>query len=202
MGIKGKYEAIDNFKRRVLNVAKKEINHNSSSIKIDIKSVKKNRKITGVKFLISDRVGMEPEAVTIVEEPMPNTDNMTKAQLKGFHDLLDFGVHPGIAFFQFIPQIKGGSVEGFEDYFVNFAIQHFKKKSKQKSPGTFVNWWQKGIYSPGSEDWSKIIEQVAAAKKDLQNSDVTAYDNRMASKDMTHAEFKDWYLNKIESDKE
>ena len=198
LGVKDKYEAIDNFKRRVLNVAKKEINHNSSSIKIDIKSIKANRKITGVKFLIQDRLPIQTEIENIeVEEILPNTDNLTKAKLKGYDDLINFGIHPGIAFYQFIPQIKGGGVEGFEDYFVKYALLHFQKKSKQKSPGTFVNWWQKGIYNPGSEDWSKIIEQIAEAKKQLQNEDTIAYDNRMMAKDMNHTEFKEWYLSQV-----
>lgn len=199
LGIKGKYEAIDNFKRRVLNVAKKEINHNSSTIKIDIKSIKTNRKITGIKFLIQDRVPEGSEERIFTEEPLPNTDNLTKAQMKSYDDLVKFGVHPGIAFHQFLPQIKGGGVAGFEDYFVKYAIQHFNKKSRQKSPGTFVNWWQKGIYSPGSEDWSKIVEQITEAKKQLQNDDTSAYDNRMVAKDMPHAKFRDWYLNQVEA---
>jgi plasmid replication initiation protein len=199
LGIKGKYAAIDNFKRRVLNVAKKEINHNSSSIKIDIQSIKTNRKITGIKFLITDRIPEKAKDKKTVEETLPNTDSLTKAKLKSYKDLVKFGVLPGIAFHQFIPQIKGGGVAGFEDYFVKYAIQHFKKKSRQKSPGTFVNWWLKGIYSPGSEDWSKIVEQITEAKKQLQIDDTSAYDNRMMAKGMPHAEFKNWYINQVES---
>jgi hypothetical protein len=199
LGIKGKYDAIDNFKRRVLNVAKKEINHNSSSIKIDIKSLKTNRRITGIKFLIQDRVPEETETTEkkVTEEALPNTDKLTKAQLKSYRDLVKFGVHHGIAFHQLVPQMKGGGVAGFEDYFVKYAIQHFKKKSRLKSPGTFVNWWQKGVYSPGSEDWSKIVEQITEAKKQLQNDDASAYDNRMVAKDMPHEEFKNWYVNQM-----
>ena len=135
LGIKGKYSAIDNFKRRVLNVAKKEINHNSSSINIDIKNIRANRRITGIEFLIKDRVSIESDKNTKKEELPPNTDSLSNAKLKAYEDLVAFGVVPGIAFHQFIPQIKGGGVAGFEDYFVKHAIQHFKSKSKQKILG-------------------------------------------------------------------
>jgi plasmid replication initiation protein len=187
LGISGKYSAIDNFKRRVLNVAKKEINSNSSSIDIDIQGIRQNRKITQVKFIIKDRNSREE-----INE-LPNIDSLSKAKLKAYHELTEFGVHEGIAFYQIIPNIKGGGVAGFEDYFVNYALRHFKSKAKKNNPGTFVKWWQSNSFSPGSEDWSKIIENVALAKKKLQKEDTEAYDNRMMSKDMSHIEFKKWY---------
>jgi plasmid replication initiation protein len=187
LGISGKYSAIDNFKRRVLNVAKKEINSNSSSIDIDIQGIRQNRKITQVKFIIKDRNSREE-----INE-LPNIDSLSKAKLKAYHELTEFGVHEGIAFYQIIPNIKGGGVAGFEDYFVNYALRHFKSKAKKNNPGTFVKWWQANSFSPGSEDWAKIIENVALAKKKLQKEDTEAYDNRMMSKDMSHIEFKKWY---------
>ena len=192
LGIQGKYDAIDNFKRRVVNVAKKEINNNSSSIIIDIKNIRTNRRVTGITFIIKDRVSMT-ESGQPRQEVEVNTDNLTNAQLKAFNLLVDFGVISGIAFFQLLPRVKGGGVEGFEDYFVQYAIDHFNKKSKKPNPGAFVNWWQNGTFDVGVEDWAKLVERVHEAKKKLIVEEPEKFDNRLVAQSMSHIEFVEWY---------
>ena len=191
LGIASKYSAYDNFRRRVLNVAKKEINENSSSIEIDIKGLRTNRKITSIQFTIKDKKS------TSKELPSPNLSKLAKAQLKAYQILVDFGIYEGIAFHQILPEIKGGGVEGFEDYFIDFALQHFKKKSKKPNSATFVKWWQNDFFKVNGEDWVKLVEQVNDAKKQLQQSDPTAFDNRLAAKNMTNQAFKAWHKAKV-----
>lgn len=186
LGISGKYTALDNFKRRVLNVAKKEINENTT-INIDIKGVRTNRRITHIKFLVTDK---KKQNKSIEALPL---HLLSKAKLNAYQKLVDFGVYESIVFHQIIPDIKGGGLEGFEDYFIQYTLEHFKNKSNQKNPGAFVKWWQNNFFSPGSEDWSKTIEKVNTAKKKLQNKDQIAFDNRMTAKDMSNTAFEEWY---------
>lgn len=188
LGISGKYSAFDNFRRRVLNVAKKEINENSSSINIEFKGLRSNRKITQIKFIITDK-----QASKQVDMPPPNIALLTKAKLNAYQVLLKYGVYEGIAFYQILPEIKGGGVEGFEDYFVKFMLQHFKQKSKKPNAATFVTWWQKDFYSMDRDNWSIVVEQVNAAKKELQQVDEEAFDNRWKAKDMSNEAFEEWY---------
>lgn len=187
LGISGKYTAFDNFRRRVLNVAKKEINENSTSINIDFKGIRSARKITHIKYVIRDK----EEAVEVISEL--NTDKLSKAKLKAFQLLVEFGVFEGIAYYQVLPEIKGGGVEGFEDYFIEYTLAHFKQKANNPNPATFVTWWQKQFFSIDREDWSKITEQVNAAKKALRQKDMSTFDNRMQAKTMTNAAFEEWY---------
>ena len=53
----------------------------------------------------------------------------------------------------------------------------------------------KGEYNAGGQDWVKIVEHLNETKKKMQKEEPEKYDNRMAAKDMTHSEFKDWYRN-------
>ena len=55
LGIQGKYDRFDNFERRVLKVAKKEINKHTD-IHIDYEKIKRGRRITHIAFSIRSSV--------------------------------------------------------------------------------------------------------------------------------------------------
>jgi plasmid replication initiation protein len=187
LGIADKYKTIDNFRRRVVDVAVKEINAYSSSISVTYKTVKEGRRVVGIEFKIKDKE-------VFIEAKNQNQEiDLSRSKLKAYEMLLDFGVHDQIALRRILPDVKGGGLEGFEDYFIEFTIQHFKNKSKHPTAATFVTWWTKDFFQIGTEEWSKIVERVAKIKKKMQREDTNAYDNRMVAKDMSNDDFKKWY---------
>jgi plasmid replication initiation protein len=198
LGVEDKYDSIDNLKRRVLNPIKKEINLNSTSIQIAVKDIKDGRTITGFVFTIKDRKGSDVGTPNVsTDKQQLDIESLSKSQLNAYQKLVDFGVFEGIARHHILPAIGGGGAEGFEDYFIDFAIGHFLQKSKQKNSATFVKWWQNKGFEVGSEDWSIIIEKLAAAKKRLQKEDPRAFENRLVAKKMTNDQFNQWYMETL-----
>ncbi len=86
-------------------------------------------------------------------------------------------------------------MEGFEDYFMDHAMQHFKKWSKNPdNAGVFVDWWyDKKVFDTSGDVWSKITEKVVKAKKNLEKKEPGAFANRMVARSMTNEEFETWY---------
>ena len=124
---------------------------------------------------------------------------MSKAKERAYQTLVEYGVKPPIALYTIIPSIKGGLIDGFEDYFVQFAIEHFKAKAKQKDAGTLVNWWMKKKtfdVKEGGEEWSKINEKIIALRKKMQQKNSLIYENRMTAKNMTKSEFETAFKEK------
>jgi plasmid replication initiation protein len=56
LGIGGKYKVLKDFRRRVLDVVEREVNTHSPSVQVKYEYIKSKRKVTGVKFLIFDKV--------------------------------------------------------------------------------------------------------------------------------------------------
>lgn len=189
LGIGSKYPRIDDFKRRVLNSSLKEINE-YSSLDISYENLKTKRKVTGINFIIRDRIsGSKPVLQIQIEK-------LSRAKLRAYELLTEFGIKDGIAYFQILPKIEGIEFDGFEDYFIENCLNHFNKKSRSHNPGAFVKWFlDKKAFSVGTNEWTKITEGVIALKKKLQSENLEKYDNRMIAKNMTNEAFKKWYKN-------
>lgn len=133
LGIEDKYKSGDlkEFKNHVLNRIRDEINDNSSTLLVDYGYLKTQRKVTGVAFKVSD----EKQEAQQLKPPKPKKeikfkadvktfipsekelDTLTKAKLRGYNALLEFGIFEGIAYKQILPKIKGVEFDGYEDFF-------------------------------------------------------------------------------------
>ena len=201
LGIENKYKVFNNFKRRVLDPMKEEINTYSQEISIDYECLKTRRKITGVDFLIYDKREKKLKTGQNVdlENYVPSKEDIEKlsySQEKAYKVLVKFGVYGGIAYRQILPTIKGANMEGFEDTFCEQAIKIFKTKEKPKkdaktSVAVFVKWWtDKKVFDNKSDLFYLIAEKVHEIKKQMGQERL---DNRSIAKDMTAGEFEKWY---------
>lgn len=198
LAIEGKYKQFDNFRRRVLNPIREEINTYSMEIKIDYTLIKTGRKITHIEFTVQDK-GEEQQKMSQKSDYIPTKEEievLSWAKRNAYDELVKFGVKEGIALKRILEKVKGGDLEGFEDLFIKESINHFKKWAKlqntaEQSAGTFVNWWTKqDIFGHNKDVFWKIAEGVNAAKKTM---DQNRQDNRMMAKSMTKSAFVDWY---------
>ncbi len=203
LGIEDKYNSGDlkDFRNRVLNKIRDEVNEQSTSIHVDYNYVKTGKKVTGVVWSVSDKLSDKPTKTkrkdADAEDFVPSqkdTATLTRAQLKAFETLVELGVYEGIAFKQILPSIGGSEIEGFEDLFIQKAITFFKGKSKRTDAPTFVKWWHDlKVFEVGSNLWSAITEGVIADKKKLETDNPEAFHNRMKAKGMSDAAFEAWY---------
>ena len=220
LSIEGKYSYPDfkNFRVRVLDPIRDDINEFSNHIQIDYDYLKTGKKVTGIKFIISAKNDKPLKIITpsVSETPAPEKSPKTKkiapekqldlslltrAQLQAAKLLFDFGVFEGIAVKQILPTIGGSEVVGFEDIFIQKALNYFQNNTKKRetlelSAPTFVVWWhEKKIFDTQSDTgvWTILMEQVSDEKKKMQKNDPIAYDNRLMARTMTNAAFEQWY---------
>ena len=200
LGISGKYKVLKDFRRRVLDVVEREVNTHSPSVQVKYEYIKTHRRVTGVKFLIFDKTKKNNSNAGTGDSNYVPSENelatMSYAMSKAYELLIKFGVYEGIAFKQILPSIKGGEVEGFEDYFVKHSLAHFKRWARNQpnkaiSAATFVSWWtEKKVFDHQNDVFWKIVEKINTDKKKL---DTITFDNRMEAKNMTKAEFINWF---------
>lgn len=207
LGVSNKYKSFKNFRVRVLEPMVNEINEKSTFLNISYEFLRaKGRKISAIKFIISDVLLLETvssqqgnfKKVQIVDYVPTEKDieQLTWAERNAYDKLIEFGVKEGIAIKQMIVKVKGGDMEGFEDLFIEKALDHFKKwakqqKNQEQSAGTFVNWWTKQkVFDQGKDVFWKISEAVNLAKKTMEQ---VRLDNRRIAKDMTKSAFVTWY---------
>lgn len=199
LGVADKYSVLKDFRRRILDVVCKEINTHSPSISVDFEYLKKGRKVNGIRFQVKDKYPTKEGRVGATKskpsKPKPLED-LTWAQHKAYEQLLQFGVYEGIALKQLLPTIYGGDLEGFEDYFVEEALKHFKRWAKKQDDPTanaaiLVSWWHdKGVFQSSSDVFWKIVEKVNTRRKKLSGEKL---DNRLMAKGMSKADFVEWY---------
>jgi plasmid replication initiation protein len=221
LSIEGKYNYPDfkNFRVRVLDPIRDDINEFSNNIQVDYDYLKTGKKVTGIKFIISAKnekdkplkitpsvsEDVKPEKTKKtkkeVAEKQVDVSSLTRAQLQALKLLSDFGVFEGIAVKQILPSIGGSELVGFEDIFIQKALGYFQKNAKKQgtaelSASTFVVWWHdKKIFDSQSDSgaWGILMEQVSDEKKKMQNNDPLAYDNRLVARTMSNAAFEQWY---------
>ncbi len=206
LGIEDKYNSGDlkDFRNRVLNKIRDEVNEQSTSINVDYTYIKTGKKVTGVIWVIVDKNEGNPvkskNKKIDFEDFVPTQEDtltLTYSKLKAFELLIEFGIYDGIAFKQILPSIGGSEIEGFEDLFIQKAIAHFTNKSKKANASTFVKWWHDlKVFEVGSSLWTAIVEDIIKDKKKLEKDSPDAFENRMVAKNMTSVEFETWYRNR------
>lgn len=215
LGIGDKYQS-DNFKDfriYVLDKIIEEINENCPTMFVKYDYVKVGRKITGVTFSVYEKkmtaAAIDTPKIMLEPKPKPKTDiktfvptekdleTLTRAKYQGFKILVDYGVFAGIAYKQMLPKIKGSEFEGFEDFFIEKAIQHFEKNATQNTTkelkaSTLVTWWTKNKIFESGDVWADILEKLVKHKKQMQTKNPTAYENRLIAKTMTNVQFEEY----------
>jgi len=197
LGIPDKYADWRNFKRRVIDLAVKEINQHTN-IKVDFKVIKKNGQVFSLEFEIKDKKNKVDK-----HSPTPpsklNLDILSFAQVKALKILTNYRVTQELAL-EMINRVKGSELKGFEDWYFEEVIQIFESKTNQKTAsaktGTLVNWYlKKKIFEQG-DHFAVIMERLQRRKKQLQNEQETAWDNRILAKELTAKKFKDLIQSK------
>lgn len=216
LALDDKYETFKVLNDKLLKPVIKEINANTSIYIFDIaKERRSGRKVTHIEFTFTDnrKAGGKLSIPHTTNYPgyVPTEEDLaqlTYAEYRAYHMLLDFHVLPGIAFKQILPEIGGSESIGFEDYFIAGAIDHFKatatnQQSATIAAKTFVTWWIKlRIFDTTTDVWSKINEKVIKSRKALEKENPTAFDNRLYARELTHEQFKAWWQEQEDLDKE
>ncbi|NRB51939.1 MAG: replication initiation protein [Saprospiraceae bacterium] len=205
LGIKDKYPDFRNFRRKVLDVAKEEINE-KTRLQVNLEFGRKGRKITQVHFEINEKAGqlLEMTAPEPVETKstqkrsraksnggfLSRIDTLTEAQRRAFNHLSEYGVNLAVVLDEILPIIKGSELDGYEDFFVTYMLAFFEKKTNRTTSKdkikAFVQWIRnKRFEEPGL--YSSLMEQVIARKKQLNDEE---RGNRERAKKMTAQEFR------------
>ena len=215
LGIDDKYASdyLKNFKINVLDKIRDEINEKCLTMFVKYDYIKTRRKVTGVTFSVYESKGTtdlledvlpkekkEPKPKTNAKDYKPNgneLETLTRAKLKAYTLLIEYGIFEGIAYKQILPKIKGSEFEGYEDFFIEKAIQHFEKNAIQTTTkalraSTFVTWWTKNKIFASGDVWVDILEKLVKHKKQLQTKNPAAFDNRQIAKTMTNIQFEEF----------
>ena len=205
LGIADKYPDFRNFRRKVLNVAKEEINE-KTRLHIEYDFVKKGRSITDVRIIINEEsdlatdkpisqllqsskkaAGKKSAATARIERRI---ESLTEAQRRAFNTLAEYGISMSFALDEVLPMIKGSELIGYEDFFVLFMLAFFEKKTNAKSQRekirAFMGWVRnKRFEAPGL--YAQLMEQVIARKKRLKDVERA---NRERAKKISAAQFR------------
>lgn len=204
LGIQNKYPDFRNFRRKVLDVAREEINE-KTRLNVELEYMRKSRRITDIAFIITEKdIDMEAEVADDRQLEAPKTpkkkvsrgewvariDQLTEAQRRAFNHLSEYGVNLAVALDEVLPIIKGSELIGYEDFFVTYLLAFFEKKTNRKSPKekvrAFVGWIRNKRFEEAGL-YASLMEQVIARKKQLTTEE---RDNRKRAKTMTAKAFR------------
>lgn len=199
LGIAGSYKKFKDFRRWVIDKSVEEINGKTTVKIIDVVPIKEGRKIKSLQFIFTDQQPVKPVPTLPLWEgkfaPTPEEiDALTWAKFNAYNRLVEFGVEEGIAYKQIIPTIKGTEIRGYEDHFIEKALEIFKQKARQQNAGTFVKWWTtKKVFDSTGDLWAVILEDIIKYKKNIQKNDPKAYSNRVTAMSMPKEKFIEQY---------
>lgn len=204
LGIKDKYPDFRNFRRKVLDVAKEEINE-KTRLAVDLEFGRKGRKITQVHFEINEKSGQLLEIEGESENRASNSkatkaksskgflsriDTLTEAQRRAFNHLSEYGVNLAVVLDEVLPIIKGSELDGYEDFFVTYMLAFFEKKTNRTGAKdkikAFVQWVRNKRFEEPSL-YASLMEQVIARKKQLNEEE---RGNRERARKMTAQAFR------------
>lgn len=203
LGIQDKYPDFRNFRRKVLDVAREEIN-DKTRLTIELDFSRKSRRITDITFVIHEKEDHPDSIPELAEgssaesrpksknkgEWLARVDQLTEAQRRAFNHLSAYGINLAVALDEVLPLIKGSELDGYEDFFVTYLLAFFENKTNRKAPKekikAFVGWIRnKRFEEPGL--YASLMEQVIARKKQLTPEERK---NRNRAKKMTAKEFR------------
>lgn len=194
LGIEDKYPDFRNFRRKVLNVAKDEINA-KTGLEIEYEFIRQGRRIGEIHITINEKRNTEEK------EPTSSTHNKTKgkqvnietlreAQMRAVEKLTAYGLHESITVNEVLPIIKGSEVEGYEDYFVDFMLTFFESKTnrtgKEDKVKALVGWLRNERFTEANL-YARFMEKIVTKKKKLGDKE---RGNRQLAKTMNFQEFR------------
>ena len=172
-------------------MAIKEINQHTN-IKVDFRVIKKNGQVFSLEFEIQDRNNItEKHSPTLPIKV--NLDDLSFAQMKALKILTDYRINQELAL-EMVNRALGSEIKGFEDWYFQEIIQIFESKTNQKSAkaktGTLVNWYLKRKIFEQGDHFAVIMERLQLRKKQLQQKNNLAWENRLLAKKITVEEFR------------
>ncbi len=183
LGVPGKYKDYRNFRKRILEIVEAEINEHTS-IGVKYSPIKTGYSVTHIGFEIWDKGGNTQSG---------QLTDLTFAQEKASKLLVKYGIEGGIGL-QMIQKIKGSEIIGFEDWYIKEVISIFESKTTaetaEQKAGTLVNWFLKKKVFEQGDMFAKIMEQLAAQKKQVRETDNKAWRNRELAKGISAEEFR------------
>ena len=191
LGIPNKYADWRNFKRKVIDLAVREINQHTN-IKVDFRVIKKNGQVFSLEFEIRDRKNKADKRSS--SRPIKaHLNDLSFAQLKALKILTNYRITQELAL-EMINRALGSEIKGFEDWYFEEIIQIFENKTNQitanSKTGALVNWYlKKKIFEQG-DHFAVIMERLQERKKQLQNEKTTAWENRLIAKTMSAEDFR------------
>lgn len=201
LGIGNKYPDFRNFRRKVLDVAKNEINANTR-LQINYEYGRTGRKITNVSIIINEKKNLDilPNAVENprksserLKEVDTQLEHLTEAKLRAFEMLLDYGVNKRIITEEIFPIIKGSEMMGYEDYFVQRMLLFFEEKTDRVKQGDKVKalvGWIRNKRFEAPNLYARLVEEVIEKKKYLKEDE---RQNRETAKLMSAQAFRKLY---------
>lgn len=206
LGISDRYKDFRNFRRKVLDVARKEINE-KTRLTIEYDFIKKGRNITDIRIVINEKDDLEVDEFSMKKRrPAPKipglTDTgrksnleeriakLTEAQRRAFNKLTQYGVNMSFALDQVLPIIKGSELVGYEDFFVLYMLAFFEKKTNARTEKAKVKAFAGWVKNKRFEEpnlYAQLLEQVVSHKKRLNTME---RGNRERAKHMSAAEFR------------
>lgn len=201
LGIGNKYPDIRNFRRKVLEVAQKEINENTR-LKIEYKYSRTGRKITHVSIIINEKkhIDIIPNAI---ENPRKTSERfkevdlqkgkLSEAKLRAFGMLLEYGVNKRLIIDEIFPIIKGSEMMGYEDYFIQRVLLFFEEKTDRTKQSdkvkAFIGWIRNKRFEEPNL-YARLVEEVIEKKKYLTKEERK---NRETAKLMSAKAFRKLY---------
>jgi plasmid replication initiation protein len=203
LGIADKYPDFRNFRRKVLDVAREEINE-KTHLRIDYDFIKKGRNITDLRIVINEKTDFNPESEAeevpveaVKKKPtkpandlQSRIESLTEAQRRAFNTLTEYGVSMVFALDEVLPIIKGSELVGYEDYFVLFMLAFFEKKTNVKGQKEKVKAFGGWVTNRRFEEpnlYTQLLEQVISRKKSLKDDERA---NRERAKQITASDFR------------
>jgi hypothetical protein len=191
LGISGKYEDYRNFRKKVLTVVEKEMQQTSIGMKWA--PIKEGKTIVAVEFEFWDRHRKSKQLQISLAGDL-NFETLTFSQTKAFDQLAAYGVNDQIVM-QMLAKAQGSEIRGFEDWYFEECIKIVELKSTMKMEGSLagvlVNWFLKLKVFEQGDHFAKIMETLAARKKALEKSNVSAWENRLLARNMTAGAFRE-----------
>jgi plasmid replication initiation protein len=190
LGVADKYDDYRNFKKFVVDVLVKEISKNTS-IGVSWKPFKQGRSVAEIEFEFYDKGARSVKEDTLVENSM-EFEKLTFAQERAFNRLVSYGVNDAIALDMIGKAVGYSELRGFEDWYMDECIKIVEAKSSMEGAraGVLVNWFLKTKVFDQPSNLSEILERLNARKKAQQAERPDAWENRLAARHMTAAEFR------------